>query len=201
MKEYDKMISGSLYRSAKEELVLLANKSRALLDQINQTSHADFDTRRTLFKELFGALGKEAFINKPFYCDYGVNIEIGDNFYANFDLTILDVAKVTIGDRVMFGPKVSILSATHPIDHEVRSSGLELGAPITIGNDVWIGGNVVINPGVIIGDRVIIGSGSVVTKDIPSDMIAAGNPCRVIRAINDDDKKYWEQQKIEYHLK
>lgn len=198
MSEYQKMVSGKLYRSSSEELVKLANKSRTLLDEINQTKFEDFEGRAKLFKTLFGSLGKHAVINKPFYCDYGINIFIGDHFYSNFDLTILDVAKVTIGNRVMFGPKVSILTATHPIDHESRNSGLEYGLPITIGDDVWIGGNVVVNPGVTIGSRSIIGSGSVVTKDIPEDVIAAGNPCKVIRRITSDDKSYWQNEISKY---
>ncbi len=201
MSEFEKMIHGKLYRSSDNELVEIANKSRRLLDQINETKFEEFEKRQMMFKKLFNSLGKDANINKPFYCDYGINIEIGDNFYSNFDLTILDVCKVKIGDRVMLGPKVSILSATHPIDHEVRSSGLELCSPITIGHDVWIGGNVTVNPGVTIGDRVIIGSGSVVTKDIPSDVVAAGNPCKVIRAITKEDKVYWNNLKNQYQTK
>ncbi len=138
-------------------------------------------------------MGKNVTIEPTFRCDYGRNIHIGDNFFANFDCIILDVCTVTIGSDVLFGPRVCLYTAAHPLDAEVRRSGLEYGQPIHIGDTVWIGGNAVINPGVSIGARSIIGSGSVVTKDIPPDVVAAGNPCRVIRAINDTDRAYWKR--------
>ncbi len=136
-----------------------------------------------------------------FYCDYGVNITVGKNFYANFNCIILDVNEVIIGDNVMFAPNVNIYTATHPIDKDVRNLYLEYGKKIIIGNDVWIGGNVVINPGVTIGDGTIIGAGSVVTKSMPSGVVAAGNPCKIIRKITDEDKVYWQQEKEEYFTK
>lgn len=194
MTNKEKMLKGFLY-TGDQELKEMSLRSRNLLDQFNQTSHADFDQRRQIAKQLFHKLGINAQINKPFYCDYGCHIEIGDHFYANFDLTILDVNKVYIGNNVMFGPHVSIYTAGHPIDKEVRNLQLEFGKPIYIEDNVWIGGNVVINPGVHIGNGAIIGSGSVVTKDIPQDVIAAGNPCRVIRAITKEDRTYWMAQK------
>ena len=127
----------------------------------------------------------------PFRCDYGWNIEIGENFFANYNLTILDVGKVTIGNNVMMGPNVSIYAAGHPIHPETRNTGYEHGLPITIGDNVWIGGNVVILPGVTIGNNVVIGAGSVVSKDIPDDVIAVGSPCKVAREITEEDKKYY----------
>ena len=127
----------------------------------------------------------------PFHCDYGYNIEAGNNFYANYNLTILDVGKVVIGENVMVAPNVSIYTAGHPIHPDSRNSGYEYGIGVTIGNNVWIGGNTVINPGVHIGDNVVVGSGSVVTKDIPANAIAAGNPCKVLRFITDADRKYY----------
>lgn len=127
----------------------------------------------------------------PFHCDYGKNIEVGENFFANYNCIILDVAKVTIGKNVMFAPNVSIYTAGHPIHPDSRNSGYEYGIPVTIGDNVWIGGSVVINPGVTIGNNVVIGSGSVVTKDIPDNVIAVGNPCRVIREITEEDRKYY----------
>ena len=128
-----------------------------------------------------------------------MNISVGENFYANYGCVIIDVCKVKIGDNVMLGPNVGIYTAGHPIDAEVRNSGLEFGKPITIGDNVWIGGSSVVNPGVSIGDCVVIGSGSVVTKDIPDNVIAVGNPCRVLRPITEEDKKYWNAERDRYY--
>jgi len=125
---------------------------------------------------------------------------VGENFYANFDCIILDVNKVKIGNNVFFGPRVCVYTAGHPIDATVRNASLEFGKPITIGNDVWIGGNTVINPGIAIGNNVVIGSGSVVTKNIPDNVVAVGNPCKVLRSITEDDKKYWEEKRREYEI-
>lgn len=134
--------------------------------------------------------GKAVYFEPPFHCEYGTHIEVGENFYANTGCVMLDVGKITIGDNVFFGPNVSIFTAGHPIHPESRNTGYEYGIPITIGNNVWVGGNCVILPGVKIGDNCVIGAGSVVTKDIPDNMCAAGNPCRVIRAITEDDRPY-----------
>lgn len=144
-----------------------------------------------LLKDLLGKTGDNIMIEPPFHCDYGWNIEVGENFFANYNLTILDVGKVIIGDNAQIAPNVSIYTAGHPIHPDSRNSGYEYGIPITIGNNVWIGGNVVILPGVTIGDNVVIGAGSVVSKDIPSNRIAAGNPCRIIRAITEVDRRYY----------
>lgn len=127
----------------------------------------------------------------PFRCDYGYNISFGKNFYSNYNCTMLDCAKITISDNVMFAPNVSLFTATHPIDAEKRNSGIEFAMPITIGNNVWIGGNSVVMPNVTIGNNVVIGAGSVVTKDIPDNCIAVGNPCRVLREISEQDKIYY----------
>lgn len=144
-----------------------------------------------LIKDILGKTGENICIMPPFHCDYGKNIEVGENFFANYNCIILDVAKVTIGKNVMFAPNVSIYTAGHPIHPDSRNSGYEYGIPVTIGDNVWIGGSVVINPGVTIGNNVVIGSGSVVTKDIPDNVIAVGNPCRVIREITEEDRKYY----------
>ncbi|KOF57623.1 galactoside O-acetyltransferase [Clostridium sp. DMHC 10] len=144
-----------------------------------------------MIKDIIGRTGENIFIEQPFHCDYGKNIEVGNNFFANYNCTILDVGKVIIGENVQFAPNVSIYTAGHPIHPKSRNSGYEYGIKVTIGNNVWIGGSVVINPGVNIGDNVVIGSGSVVTKDIPDNVIAVGNPCRVIREITDADRKYY----------
>lgn len=142
-------------------------------------------------KDLFGKTGENVWVEPPFHCDYGWNIEVGDNFFANYNLTILDVGKVIIGANAQIAPNVSIYTAGHPIHPESRNSGYEYGIPVTIGDNVWIGGNTVILPGVMIGNNVVIGAGSVVTKDIPDNMIAAGNPCRTIREITEDDRIYY----------
>lgn len=144
-----------------------------------------------LLGELFGGVGERPWLEPPFHCDYGSNITVGDDFYANCNLTILDVGKVTIGSHAFIAPNVSIYTAGHPVHPESRNSGYEYGIPVTIGNNVWLGGNTVVLPGITIGDNVVIGAGSVVTKDIPSNVIAAGNPCRVIRQITAEDRNYY----------
>lgn len=165
--------------------------TRKLLYQFNTTDYSDFDTLKALAAKILGKSGKEPFINPPFFCDYGSHIEVGDNFFANYNCTILDVAKVKIGNNVMLAPNVSIYTAGHPLHPESRNSAYEYGISVTIGNNVWLGGNVIITPGVTIGDNAVIGAGSVVTKDIPDNAVAAGNPCRVIRMITEEDKKFY----------
>lgn len=201
MSQYDRMMSGKLYTcEIKDEKLEAMYKRRVeFLDKFNATGFGDFDTREKLVRKYFKSVGKKVIINKPFYCDYGANISIGDNFYANFDCIILDVNSVEIGNNVMFAPRVCVYTAGHPIDKDVRAELLEYGYKVKIGNDVWIGGNTVINPGVTIGDNVVIGSNSVVTKDIPSDCVACGNPCRVIRPITDEDKRFWEKQAEDFY--
>lgn len=149
-----------------------------------------------MIKDILGKTGENIFILPPFHCDYGKNIKVGENFFANYNAVILDVGNVTIGKNVMFAPNVSIYTAGHPIHPDSRNSGYEYGIPVTIGDNVWVGGNVIINPGVNIGNNVVIGSGSVVTKDIPDNMIAAGNPCRVIREITEEDRKYYYKDRV-----
>ena len=158
-----------------------------------ETEHidrSDFDGIAAIVKELFGK-SEGAFVNPPFYCDYGFHIEVGKNFFANYNCTILDVAKVKIGDNCQMAPNVAIYTAGHPVHPAARNSAYEYGIEVTIGDNVWIGGNTVILPGVHIGDNVVIGGGSVVTKDIPDWSIAAGNPCKVIRKITEEDKQYY----------
>ncbi|MCI9417780.1 MAG: sugar O-acetyltransferase [Eubacterium sp.] len=161
---------------------------RKKLQEFNFMDRSDFDGLKKAAKELLGKSDK-AFINPPFYCDYGTHIEVGKNFFANYNCTILDVAKVKIGDNCQMAPNVSIYTAGHPIHPVSRNSGYEYGKEVTIGDNVWIGGNSVICPGVTIGDHVVIGAGSVVTKDIPDWSVAAGNPCKVIRKITEEDKR------------
>ncbi|QPN88941.1 sugar O-acetyltransferase [Proteus vulgaris] len=189
MTEYEKMVSGHLYHANKDDsLKPLRTKAREIVYDFNITRPSEVEKRKAYLKKLFGKTGENFSIEPPFHCDYGQLIEIGEGFYANFNLTILDCAPVKIGNNVMCAPNVSILTATHPIDPEIRSSELEYALPITIGNSVWLGARCIILPGVTIGDNCVIGAGSVVTKSIPANCVAVGNPCRVIRQISDKDK-------------
>lgn len=197
MTDKERMLSGKLYNPYKVGDNSW-ERSREALEKFNSMSYKQEKERMEILRELFGALGEDAVIVPPFYCDKGPQIHIGRHFYANTGLLILDEADVTIGDHVFIAPRVSIFTACHPIDADVRRSELEYAKPVTIGDDVWIGGNVVINPGVTIGSNVVIGSGSVVTRDIPDGVVAAGNPCRVIRAIGDSDREFWTRQAGEY---
>lgn len=199
MTEKEKMLSGNLYMANDQELKADVKKSRMLIRLFNNTTEEQKEYRAELLKELFKKTGDNIYIEPSFKCDYGCNISVGNNFYANFDCIILDVCNVDIGENVFFAPRVCIYTAGHPIDAEVRNTGLEFGKPVKIGNDVWVGGSTVINPGVNIGSNVVIGSGSVVTKDIPDNAIAVGNPCRVLREITEEDKIYWEKKKEEYY--
>ena len=180
-----------------EEVFEEQKKARVLTQKLNTVDRSDFSAIAEIVKELFGK-SENAFVNRPFYCDYGSHIEVGKNFFANYNCTILDVAKVIIGDNCQLAPNVSIYTAGHPVHPETRNSGYEYGIKVTIGDNVWIGGNTVICPGVHVGDNVVIGAGSVVTKDIPDMVIAAGNPCKVIREITEDDRRtYFKKQIID----
>ena len=163
---------------------------RKILQQLNTADRSDFETIGTIVKELFGK-SENAFVNPPFYCDYGKHIEVGRNFFANYNCTIIDVAKVRIGDNCQMAPNVAIYTAGHPVHPFARNSMYEYGIEVTIGDNVWIGGNCVVMPGVHIGEGSVIGAGSVVTRDIPARSVAAGNPCRVIRAITDADRVFY----------
>ena len=165
-------------------------RARRLTQALNTADRADFDKIAGIVKELFGK-SDGAWVNPPFYCDYGFNIEVGRNFFANYNCTILDVAKVRVGENCQIAPSVEIYTAGHPIHPATRNTLYEYGIEINIGDNVWIGGNTVICPGVRIGDNVVIGAGSVVTKDIPDWCIAGGNPCKVIRKITEADRKFY----------
>lgn len=188
MTQKERMLAGKLYRVDKE-LAAELSRTRSLLQQYNLM--LDIAERREMLARILGGAGENAYIEPPFRCDYGSNIYVGKNFFANFECIILDQCPVRIGDNVLFGPRVSLYSAGHPVDAQVRSSALEFGKPITIGSDVWVGGDTVILGGVTVGSNVVIGAGSVVTKDIPSGCIAVGNPCRVLRRITEEDRAYW----------
>ncbi len=196
--EKEKMISGKPYKAFDDELVNERRYAKELISDFNSFRTNETINRNKLIKRLLGKIGNSFIIEPPFRCDYGYNIEIGENFYSNYNLIILDCAKVLIGDNVMIGPNVSIYTAGHPVYYEIRNQGYEYAFPVSIGNNVWIGGNAVINPGVTIGDNSVIGSGSVITKDIPGNVIAAGNPCKVLRGINEEDKlHYYKKLKLE----
>ena len=190
MNQRERMNKGLLYKAWMDGLSEDRLACRRKLHVLNTICPDEREKIVDMLKNLFGRTGEQVFLEPPFHCDYGTNIEVGENFFANFNLTILDVGKVTIGANCQIAPNVSIYTAGHPVHPDVRNTGYEYGIPVTIGNNVWIGGNAVILPGVNIGDNVVIGAGSVVTKDIPSNMIAAGNPCRVIREITEEDKRY-----------
>ena len=174
-----------------DESVMEEQKAcRRILQRLNTVDRSDFDEIGKIVKELLGK-SDGAFVNPPFYCDYGSHIEVGKNFFANYNCTIIDVANVKIGDNCQMAPNVSIYTAGHPLHPVSRNSMYEYGISVTIGDNVWIGGNTVIMPGVHIGSNTVIGAGSVVTKDIPDWVVAVGNPCRVIRQITEEDKKYY----------
>ncbi len=184
-----RMLSGDLYLSSDTELTQMRDRAAHILHRFNTAPSEAISQQQALIQELFGKLGSNFEIRPCFQCDYGSNIIAGDNLYINFDCVILDCNTVTLGDRVLLGPKVQIYTAAHPLDPEQRKHGWEYALPITIGNDVWIGGGAIICPGVSIGDDVTIGAGSVVTRDIPSRVVAVGNPCRVIRSLDDLSRK------------
>ncbi len=179
--EKQKMLAGELYLASDPELTAGRTRARRLTRLYNQTTEEEIDRRLEILRTLLAAVGPRVEIEPPFRCDYGSNIRVGDGFYANFDCVILDCNAVTIGRDVKLGPRVQILAASHPIDPRVLETGRELAAPVTIGDDVWVGAGAIIGPGVTIGSGTTIGAGSVVTRDIPSNVVAAGVPCRVIR--------------------
>lgn len=182
LSEKEKMLAGLEFCCMDKELLQDREHTRRLVNQFNQCQ--DMERKEEMIHTLLKKVGKSCMIESPLYCDYGYNIEVGDHFYANYNLCILDGNQVTIGDYVMMGPNVSLFTPNHPLDKEKRRNQIEVDLPIKIGNDVWIGGNVVILAGVTIGNNVVIGAGSVVTKDIPDNVVAVGNPCRVIKTIN-----------------
>lgn len=190
MDELEKAARGLLYDANYDPAVLEKRKAaKRVLHRLNALSPDDNEERAQLIRGLMGRIGRNFVFDGALHCDYGFNIEIGDDFYANVNLVILDGAKVTIGNNVFIAPNVGIYTAGHPLDAGRRNAGLEYALPITIGNNVWIGGGVSIMPGVTIGDGVVIGSGAVVTKDIPPNVVAAGNPARVIREITAEDAR------------
>ncbi|WP_453990245.1 maltose acetyltransferase domain-containing protein [Bacillus nitroreducens] len=179
--EKEKMIDGQMYNPTDPELVKDRINARRLTRLYNQTIETDDEERTNLLKQLFGSTGKSLYVEPTFRCDYGYNIHVGENFYANFDCVFLDVCEIRIGANCFIAPGVHIYTATHPLDPIERTSGIEFGKPVTIGDNVWIGGRAVINPGVTIGNNVVIASGAVVTKDVTHNVVVGGNPAKIIK--------------------
>jgi acetyltransferase-like isoleucine patch superfamily enzyme len=191
MTQKERMLANLPYKAWLDGLKEEREENSKRIYEYNNLPPEEWDRRPELLGKILGKMGKDVHIKTPFHCDYGYNIEVGDNFFSNYNLVVLDVGKVRIGDNVQMAPNVSIYTAGHPVHPDSRRSGYEYGIDVTIGNDVWIGGNVCILPGVTIGDNAVVGAGSVVTKDIPANVVAAGNPCRVIREITEADRDFY----------
>ena len=191
MNQKERMLANLPYKAWLDGLSeeRLENKKR--IYRYNLLPPEQQEEQMALLKQILGKTGEHVYIEAPFHCDYGYNIEVGENFFANYNFVVLDVGKVRIGENVQIAPNVSIYTAGHPVHPQSRNSGYEYGIDITIGNNVWIGGNACIMPGVTIGDNAVIGAGSIVTKDIPDNVIAAGNPCRVLRKITEADRDFY----------
>ncbi len=184
--ELEKMMSGDLYDATNNTTLLdLLTQTQEMCHDYNLLRPSQTAERTALMRRILGKTGQRFKIISPFFCDYGFNIEVGENFFANFNLVILDEARVTFGDNVFIAPNCAFYTAGHPLDVAQRNAGLEYSLPIRVGNNVWIGGNVCVMPGVTIGDNTVIGAGSVVVHDIPAGVLAAGNPCRVIRQLDE----------------
>lgn len=196
MNHKQRMLAGLPYKASLDGLPEARAIAQRKLYEYNNTPPDDVQKLDELLRAILGKCGTAVYINQPFRCDYGFNIEIGNNFFANYGLIILDVAKVVIGDNVQFATNVSILTAGHPIHPQSRNSGYEYGIEIKIGNSVWLGSNVVVNPGIEIGDNAVIGAGSIVTKNIPANVIAVGNPCKVLREITEADRQYYYKDRV-----
>ena len=192
MTEKQRMEAGIIYDPADEQIVEEQTKCLDLLYAFNQTRPTEMKKREALLKEMFGAMGEGCYIEPPFHANWGgKHCYFGDYVYANFNLTMVDDGNIYVGDRVMFGPNVVLATPNHPINIRLRAHSLQYNKEIHIGNNVWIGANVVVVPGVTIGDNSVIGAGSVVTKDIPANVVAVGNPCRVLREIGDRDEEFF----------
>ena len=191
MDQKERMLAGLPYKAWLDGLSEDRMEAKRKIYEYNHLPPEKWDMQTKLLKNLLGKTGEVIHIEAPFHCDYGYNIEVGENFFANYNLIILDVGKVVIGDNAQIAPNVAIYTAGHPIHPDSRNSGYEYGIPITIGDNVWIGGSTCIMPGVNIGNNVVIGGGSVVVRDIPDNVIAAGNPCKVIRTITEADRDYY----------
>lgn len=193
MNEKEKAAKGYLYDDNCDEMVKERQAAKDLCYDFNSLRPSDTEGQRRIMEKLLGKTSNNYAFVSPFWCDYGYNISIGENFFANHNCVILDGATVTFGDNVFIGPNCCFSTAGHPFDVETRDAGLEIALPITVGNSVWIGAGVIVVPGVSIGDGTIIGAGSVVTKSIPAGVVAAGNPCKVIREITEEDARRYKR--------
>lgn len=179
----ERMLAGDLYIADDPQLAAESGRAAALLHRFNHSDPADPEARRAVLRELIGSLEEGVEIRPPLYCDYGYQISIGARTFVNFGAIFLDVAKITIGEDVQFGPNVQLLTPTHPLDPETRRAKYEAAEPITIGDNVWLGGGVIVLPGITIGENTVVGAGAVVTKDLPPNVVAVGNPARIIRQL------------------
>ena len=192
MNPFEKMHSGDLYLPGDEEIMKEQLKCLEKLYEFNQTRPSELDKREALLKEMFAEIGSGCYVEPPFYANWGGHhVHFGKNVYANFHLTLVDDTHIYVGDYTMFGPNVTVATAGHPILPELRQQAYQYNAPVTIGKNCWIGAGAIIIPGITIGDNTVIGAGSVVTKDIPANVVAVGNPCKVLREINDHDKEFY----------
>ena len=191
MNQKERMLAGLPYKAWMDGLSQERLENKKKIFAFNHLEPDKIEEKEKLLKEILGKTGKYVNIEAPFHCDYGYNIEVGENFFANYNFTVLDVGKVRIGANAQIAPNVSIYTAGHPIHPDSRNSGYEYGISVTVGDNVWIGGNACIMPGVTIGNNVVIGAGSVVTKDVPDNVIAAGNPCKIIRTITEEDRDFY----------
>lgn len=181
--EKEKMVNGDFYNPADPELIKDRSNARKLTRIFNESIETEDNIRSVLLKQLFGSTGTNIFIEPTFRCDYGYNIHVGENFFANFDCVFLDVCEIRIGDNCFIAPGVHIYTATHPVNAQERIAGIEYGKPVNIGNNVWVGGRAVINPGISIGNNVVVASGAVLTKDVPDNVVIGGNPARILKKI------------------
>ena len=194
--EVEKMKAGEMFWNSDAEISAMKSRARALADSYNRTTEDQPEERLRILKELFGDCEDDIFIKPPFYCDYGSNLHVGKRFFANFACVMLDSAPITIGDNCLIGPECGFYTVNHPMDSKTRVANYVYAKPITVGDNVWFGGHVTVLPGVTIGENAVIGAGSVVNRDIPANVLAAGNPCRVIRPITEADR--FRYQTVEY---
>lgn len=197
MTEKEKMHNGKLYLPGDEEIMREQTLCLEKLYDFNATRPLEYEKRMTLLKDMFAEIGDNCYIEPPLHTNWGGHhVHFGSNIYANFNLTLVDDTHIYVGDRTMFGPNVTIATAGHPILPELRAKGYQYNAPVRIGQNCWIGAGVIIVPGITIGDNVVIGAGSIVTKDLPDNVVAVGNPCRILREVNEQDRKYYFKDKM-----
>ncbi len=185
--ELEKMVSGELAWNSDAEIGAVKSRARAICGRYNRSTEDQKEERLAILKELFGECGDDIFIKPPFYCDYGFNLHVGKNFFANYNCVMLDSAPITIGDNCLIGPECGFYTVNHPMDAKTRVANYVYAEPITIGNNVWFGGHCVVLSGITIGDNAVIGAGSVVTKDVPANAVVAGNPARILRYMDNSD--------------